>query len=199
MSRKIPPFTFHVVGVSCNKSWPGGQPHSWNIFCGVIAQLQKSKSLNTHAVVLMSNHYHWICSYEPPCTEEIFEEFHERVRVEYLNHSFFGNSIFESSPAAFPITSPVSLQSTLKYIYRNPVDAGLVFKAEDYSYSTLSFLLGKKKLPFECKDSFKIIFDPIRILSWINDPTSRPLYYKINYYESNIRGGPIESQPSTSP
>lgn len=189
MRRKISPSTFHVVGASCNSSWPLSQSHSWAIFCRVIDRLQKNNSLITYAFVLMSNHYHWICSYDGP-NSQFFEEFQEQVRSEFLNDSFFGNAIFDAPPEAFPLNNIASFRNTLRYAYRNPVSAGLVFQAEDYAYSTLHFILGKKPLPFRCQDNLKTIYDPIRVLSWINDPNSKSLYFQINHHEPALTNSP---------
>lgn len=178
--------SFHIVGCSNEKLWPGGVLHAWNIFGKVLRRLHQSSSITTHGFVLMSNHYHWICSGHLPENSEIFENFHEQVRDEYLNQAFFGNAVFEAVPAVFPLTNPISLQNTLKYIYRNPVEAGMVLRAEEYSYSTLGYHMGKKKPLFFCNDPLKLIFHPTRVLDWINDPSPRPLYFKINYYEHRL-------------
>jgi hypothetical protein len=65
-----------------------------------------------------------------------------------------------------------------KYIYRNPVTAGISDKCENYRYSTLHGLLGKDKLHIPVEED-TILFEPDRcdhVLTWLGTPPD-----EINY------------------
>lgn len=60
--------------------------------------------------------------------------------------------------------------NTYKYVYRNPVRAGLVELCEDWPYSTLHGLLGKSHLAIPLLED-SLLFDGsknLEILNWLN-------------------------------
>ena len=54
-----------------------------------------------------------------------------------------------------------------RYIYQNPLRAGITLKCENYPYSTLFYRFRCQKLPFEVYDYFGII-DEHKLL-WLNE------------------------------
>jgi putative transposase len=46
------------------------------------------------------------------------------------------------------IDSPLYYVNAIKYVYRNPVKAGLVARVEDYPHSTITCLAGRRPLRF---------------------------------------------------
>lgn len=68
------------------------------------------------------------------------------------------------------MTSLPSYLYGYKYIYRNPVEAGLCSIVEEYRYSSLSSLLGQSRtiIPIERDDT---LFSNVeRQLEWLNEP-----------------------------
>lgn len=126
------------------------------------AQFRKQKHLAVHSCVLMSNHVHAIMS-----VEEMYFEFQEiNLRVELLK--LLQKSDTPDFIRLIRIESYAQYREVYRYVYRNPVDAGLVPLAEMYEYSTLHELIGfgKKRL-FAC-DNMGLIANPYPILAWIN-------------------------------
>jgi hypothetical protein len=61
-------------------------------------------------------------------------------------------------------------QDAYKYVYRNPVRAGLCLRVEDYAFSTLHGLLGKSRLTVPVVEDTQLFneeFDE-RTLGWLN-------------------------------
>lgn len=59
-----------------------------------------------------------------------------------------------------------------KYVYRNPVEAGLVHTSESYEYSTLKGLVGKKKLGIPLEED--TLMDNVdQNLKWLNTPVEK--------------------------
>jgi putative transposase len=171
--------TFHVVGKSELKKWPcKNQTDAWRIFSKVINGLQKEYDLTTRAFVLMSNHYHWLCEYKHKEDPSFFEWFHESINFHFLHDAHYPDTTLEWQPQLVRLDNKASYTNTYKYIYRNPVTAGLVFRAEEYSYSTLRYVLGDKRKPFEIEDNMNLLNDPYRIVKWINAPWEEQLYFK---------------------
>lgn len=102
------------------------------------------------------------------------------------NENFFcvslQNEIYETSNLenlSEPILNYSQYLNTYKYIYRNPVEAGLCKNAEDYAYSSLSYLLGKGFLHCQVCDHLGLIQNPLHILKWLNQD--------INYKVSQLK------------
>jgi putative transposase len=68
-----------------------------------------------------------------------------------------------------PIIHYSQYLNTYKYIYRNPVEAGICKNVEDYEYSSLFYLLGNKKLYLNIVDHMNLIHNPIHVLRWLNN------------------------------
>lgn len=173
-------FPLHIVGKSTGNNWPFHYfEDAWSLFSDALAQLQEDHELQTHAFVLMSNHYHWLCSYDFKSDPAIFEWFHELVNCEYLHQYQSFSPIFKSEAEIFFVKHFEYYKNLYRYVYRNPVEAGLVKKVEDYPFSTLPYILGESPLAFCCFDNMNLITDPIPTLLWLNssDNKSNTLYH----------------------
>lgn len=129
---------------------------------------QKNKGLHLHAYVIMTNHVHLIASVDDGFSisnfvrdckkfsaKKILDEIEGNgveSRREWMLHQFqyyasrhsrnekyqlweHDNHFVELSSAAFT-------QQKIDYIHQNPVSAGLVYRAEDYVYSSASNYAG---------------------------------------------------------
>lgn len=67
-----------------------------------------------------------------------------------------------------PILSSEYYKNAYKYIYRNPLDAGLCRTVEEYEYSSLRGLLGHSPLVVPVIDNMGLIHTPLKILDWLN-------------------------------
>ena len=181
MNNKSPINTFHVIGKTALKRWPcENQRTAWRIFCKSINELQKEHQLKTRAFVLMGNHYHWLCQNNDVENPPVFKLLHERINFHFHYEADSRNHVFGPTPQVVVISSKASYTNTYKYIYQNPLTAGLAFKAEDYPYSTLGTVLGRAKTSFQIEDNMNLITDPHRVVHWINAPWGEQLYLK--YY-----------------
>jgi len=167
-SHETPPF--HVIGKCDQPHWPVTRlSQAWELFGEVLDILHnESSNLTTHAFVLMSNHYHWLCTYDCRNDSYFFEWFHESVSFYFFHKHRNCEKLFEKKAEFFLAESFVYYKNLYRYVYKNPVSAGLVDQAEDYPFSTLFYLLQGKNLDFPCFDNMNLIVDPIKTLNWIN-------------------------------
>jgi putative transposase len=75
------------------------------------------------------------------------------------------------------IQSDIYFYHAYKYLYRNPLEALISSKIEDYKYSTFQGILNKQKIAFPVHDlnvfpNDHIPKDITKRLQWINDPYS---------------------------
>jgi len=68
-----------------------------------------------------------------------------------------------------PILNYPQFLNAYKYIYRNPVEAGIVDKVEDYPYSTLKALIGKSISYCSVTDHMGLVQNPFHHLNWLNN------------------------------
>jgi len=130
----------------------------------------KNKGLNVHAFVIMTNHVHAILSSDGEDLSDIIRDFksftgkkiiklipdeRESRRNWLLNlFSFAGKISSKNKEHKFwtndnhPIYLDTNymMEEKLNYIHQNPIKAGLVYRAEDWVYSSASAYAGGERL-----------------------------------------------------
>jgi REP element-mobilizing transposase RayT len=126
---------------------------------------QLKKGLELFAWCIMTNHVHFIARASATAKlqdilrdfkkftskaiiKEIKENEHESRHELLLKHfeTADGNSLWQSDNKPIELWSNKVIQQKLNYIHYNPVKAGLVFKPEDYVYSSAIDYAGGKGL-----------------------------------------------------
>lgn len=110
-----------------------------------------------HSCVLMSNHLHALIS-----TDESYFGFTEASLAQEFRVPFL-RAVHVSRIESF-----AQYREVYRYIYRNPIEAGLVPMAELYPYSTLYSLLGRGPNRLLPNDNMGLITNPFPLLQWIN-------------------------------
>ena len=112
-----------------------------------------------HAVVFMSNHMHLIVTDSWGCIPDFLRDFHRTLAlgVKVLRH--WDGNLWDSQPTSrVQLCTPQAVIEKLAYIMANPVNAGLVHRAEDWpGFTTLPHQLGAKSWTALRPDFF---FDP---------------------------------------
>lgn len=149
----------------------------WEILgseCRIVSLLY---GVEFHAVVLMPNHFHILLT--TPAEDLgvvmtlLMKEITKRInRLSGRTGRVFGGPYFWTL-----INYTLYYRNVFKYVYRNPVKAGLSTGVEDYRYSSLQGLLGLSHLPMPIyftrlglEANFPA-FEPVDILPWLNTPT----------------------------
>jgi REP element-mobilizing transposase RayT len=120
-----------------------------------LSYCQKNKGLEIFAWCIMSNHVHLIIraqeGYVLPDILRDFKKFTSKAiikaisenpqesRKEWLLEQFQtkdGNSFWRGDNRPIELWSNAVIDQKLHYLHQNPVEEGLVFKAEDYRYSS---------------------------------------------------------------
>lgn len=167
---------YHIVCRSNNREWfyiPIAD--FWRILLEVIAKDAVIGKMRIHALVLMSNHFHLLASSIDGNLDEpmryLLREVCRQVnkQANRINHVFGG-------PYKWSVITKTSYYlHCLKYIYRNPVNAQICERVENYPYSSLSAHLYPNKFPFHFHQ-WKWAGDWMKwgdyesILAWLNTP-----------------------------
>lgn len=124
----------------------------------VVASEALTHSIEIQALVMMDTHFHILI--------ESFAQ-KENFFCDEINKRLNGLRKFNSH--CEPIDSVTQYLNTYKYIYNNPVEAGLCNNVETYQYSSVHFLLGKSVGYCLVADKLKLIQNAYQVLSWLNN------------------------------
>ncbi|MEK6624710.1 MAG: hypothetical protein AABY86_07070 [Bdellovibrionota bacterium] len=159
---------YHITQRSNNKEWFYLPMHDlWKIFQAALKDAQIGTNVQIHSFVLMHNHYHSLIT-TPQANIDLFQwtfanAFTRAVQAETgrINHIFGGRYKWNL------IEDQKYFYQAYKYLYLNPVRAGLCKSVIDYPFSSLSVCRSLK------------ITDPIisqhgreKIISWIDNSFS---------------------------
>lgn len=156
------PIPLHIVGRCPQGDWADGRHDTaWDLFGHSINNLQRRGTMQTHAFVMMSNHYHWL-----------------GVILDQSDPSqTFSFSNWSASPKVHVLDHIVAYRKAYFYIYANPVAAGLVQSPQTYVFSTLPYVLGLRTgLRFYCEDHMNMVTHPKIILSLIKSESNVAIY-----------------------
>ena len=147
---------YHLTGRSNNKEhFFISTEEVWEIMLKELRLLQREHELKISAFVLMDNHFHLLALTPREPIDRIMYFFMKRVTKVIQKRTGRINKIFGGRYKGCLINNSNYLLNVYKYIYRNPVAAGLVQRAEQYPYSTFK----------DSIDSFPIELDKIMPMS----------------------------------
>lgn len=153
------------------------QALNWALLCALLKKyIQVYPALEIHALVLMDTHVHMI------------------FRISAGHENYFTNQVladlkfnyeYSDQMLAEPITNRSQYLNTYKYVYRNPVEAGICKNCEDYPYSSLHSLLGRSNMDLIVSDKMGLIQNPMKILGWLNSAQKFKQSYLKEVFQEN--------------
>jgi putative transposase len=123
----------------------------------VIAHEARIFDIDVQALLMMDSHFHLLI--ESRAKKENFFSAGVNNKMNGLRNL---NSHCE------PIDSVSQYLNTYKYIFNNPVQAGLCLRVEDYPFSSIRSLLGMSTGYVLVSDQLRLIQNPVRVLNWMN-------------------------------
>lgn len=186
MPRKRTPvsnyFPYHIIARANNREWfalPMNQ--IWEIFSDYLFLINKVYSAKIYAFTLMDNHFHLIVSTPQHPLGEIMNRF--MTETSQAINALGGriNHVYGGRHKACLIENAQYFANVTKYVYRNPVHAGLCIKVEEYPWSSLSGTLGRGKIIFPLdRHAFNSVL-PKSVeenLAWLNSDL-KPIHRKL--------------------
>lgn len=129
-------------------------------------RIRRHTFLTPHCCVLMSNHFHGIFEVSDLC----YEMAEAALKAEFGQlQDYHVRSSSEETFKIIKIDCIAAYRETYRYIYRNPIEAGLCHRAEVYPFSTLGELIGYRAPTLFVADALGVIANPFKILDWINN------------------------------
>ena len=162
---------YHVTNRTIDQeSFPIELNELWNLIQESLRESSKKYPIEIISLVLMSNHYHMILITPERNLEEFISDFNMRVESKIVDKVGLATRIFENHFRWQLIQSQQYFMNCYKYVYQNPVRAGLVKYCEDYPFSTIRSLVKNTKFSVQVHDryGFKDEFG----LKWVNRKVS---------------------------
>ena len=127
---------FHVITQGINKSYIFEKPEDIKYYISIMYKLSKEQDVKIIAYCIMNNHAHMLLE-----TDKLRElsKYMQRLNTrygKYYNKKYDRvGYVFRNRYKSEGIYSEEHLYNCIKYIYNNPVKAGICNSAEEYPYS----------------------------------------------------------------
>lgn len=101
--------------------------------------------------------------------KRVYETFHETHKRRHPRHPGCKNHLYGDRYYPSLISNQNYFQTVLKYVYQNPIRAGLCNSVLEYEFSTLPSFLGRKKMQIPIFDDYQFFEDLNGNINWLND------------------------------
>ena len=163
-------FPYHISARCVNKEWFAlPMQKVWEIMERHLYFLCIGFNVRIHLFVLMNNHFHLILSTPSANISQSMAYFMKATSDEITYQTGRINQTYGARHYKTIIKSHHYFLNAYKYVYRNPVDAGLAKRVELYPYSTLSGLLGYQPLLIPLEEDSTLFSDELGTIKWLNE------------------------------
>lgn len=162
-------FPYHITARCLNKEWFSMPLNEiWNIFSDYLFFIHHAFNVHIHSFVLMNNHFHLILHTPNANLDKAMNYFMRETSRVINKNSGRINQIYGAPYHWSILKFSIYYLHTYKYVYRNPVEAGLARFVEEYKFSTLQALIGQTHtiIPLENDDTLFSNFETQ--LQWLN-------------------------------
>lgn len=175
MPRRIVPISpndpYHISARCINREWFSLPIEVvWSVMEDYLYLTAKEFDLRIHAFVLMSNHFHLIATAPLGNLSRALLYFMRESSRELTRLAGRINQTYGARNHKTHINSFHHFMNTYKYVYQNPLRAGLCRRVEDYPYSTLNGLCGLNQITIPLVED-TLLFTPNfdeSTLKWLN-------------------------------
>ena len=169
-------FPYHVTArVNNREDFPCSLKDAWKFLTDELLIQKFRHNIQIHAFVIMPNHFHLLVSTPKANLDQVMKEFmSSTTRIINTRKRRWGR-VFGARYYPSLIQNSIYYAHALKYVYRNPVKAGLSDYVETYLYSTIAALYGQVHLPLPIEHSPKYVHrfipsEPDTLKDWANQP-----------------------------
>ncbi|WP_409478041.1 transposase [Pseudobdellovibrio sp. HCB154] len=162
-------FPYHITNRSNNQEFFYIKSEDlWPIFIACLEQLKVQFQCEIHAFVLMSNHYHLLISTPNGNIGEAMKYLHREVARKANKESKRINHFFGGRYKWTVVASENYYWNAMKYIFRNPVRAGMCASVTNYKFSSLNSPIQKDF--WKLTDHFNNREVPVQLdLEWLDE------------------------------
>ncbi len=164
----VPGGYYHLINRGNDKAVVFRQPSDYLAFLRLIHDAQQRVQLTLLAVCLMPNHFHVVASTSGARDISRWMQWLLTTHT-HRHHIRYGTSgrVWQGRFKAFPIAQDDHLLTVMRYVERNALRAGLVERAEDWKWGSLSWRTGSSPGPRLGSSPMPL---PSDWLTWVNAP-----------------------------
>ncbi len=141
-------------------------PEMWKLVNESFKEAYAVHPIELISFVLMSNHYHMILITPEGNLDEFIYEFNKRLALKVQKLSGQINQVFGGRYKWCLIQSQSYFMNCYRYVYQNPVRAGISRDCQSYPYSTIHHILGKESFVIPVHDRYG--FKDEHGIRWMN-------------------------------
>ncbi|EPZ49742.1 transposase IS200-like protein [Bacteriovorax sp. BAL6_X] len=131
-------FPYHVITRTNNREWfPLPMFQVWDLCKEALIYAQSKCMVEINCFVLMSNHYHMILTTPNEDIDIFMRFFNSRFSSLLAKNSNRINQKFSNRYRWSIIDNQSYLKNVYRYLYQNPIRAGIAESCGDYPYSSL--------------------------------------------------------------
>lgn len=195
-------FPFHITARSPNRAaFPVPLPELWTIFENQLFYAHHVHGLKIHQFVLMPNHFHLVATSDEISIGVVMNYFMREISKEMNLKSGKINQNFGGKHYRTLVANPHYAMNVYKYVYQNPVRAGLSYYCEQWPWSTLHRIFGFAHLAIPM-ESDSILFNPDfdeTALKWLNQRSDQQLLEELRRYLKKGLMGPTTNRQTGRP
>lgn len=151
----------------------------WNLVEEYLFLVSHGFLADVGAAVLMPNHLHLLLFVREQGLPQIMQYFLRELSREVSRQTQRSNHLFGNRYFSSVIKSEVHLQTVYKYIYLNPVKAGMTDSVLKYRFSTLPGQLGLCPLLTPVIDPLELVDNSEQILNWLDSRYDQQTWERI--------------------
>ena len=164
-----PSLPYHVTGRSHNREWfKVSIDELWTITSNYLFFISHAFEFKIHSFVLMNNHFHMLVTTPQSNLPEGMRYFMREVSRSISYRTGDINQNFGGPYHWCLLDSYYYYVNAYKYVYRNPVEANLCHRCEDYPYSSLPGILGQSKITFPMMEDSFLLGSLENQMAWLN-------------------------------
>ena len=140
----------------------------WEILLESLKEANTLYPIQLVSLVLMNNHYHMLLFTPDYNLDKFMYEFNRRMAIKIIAKTNQSHSVFGNRYKWSVIRSKSYLFNCYRYIYQNPIRAGLCWRVEEYPFSTIYYIHHGIHFIIPLFDQFG--FKDKFMLDWLNIP-----------------------------
>ncbi len=127
---------YHVMARGNNKEMIFKNPSEKQYYLDELEQAIEEGSLTLLSYCIMDNHIHLLINSDIDSMADAFRRINLKFALRYNKKYKQAGHVFQGRYKSEVINTDQYLLSVIRYIHNNPVKAGIVFKAENYKWSS---------------------------------------------------------------
>ena len=164
MGRKrrlwFPGATYHIMCRGNYRQNIFRDIEDYKVFLQLLENIKKKNAFELHSFSCMTNHYHILIETDGVDIWFIMQRINQ-LYAAYFNTKYeLRGHLFQGRYKSVLVKNEAYFLQTSKYIHRNPVNAFVVYKPEDYAWSSYRTYIGLEKNALVTKD---------KVLSYFNE------------------------------